>query len=60
MLSVERNENECGVQQYQEDQDHFDEVLMLPAQPHVERQPPLIQGKRVCSQAGCWSDPADG
>ena len=33
VLGVDHDESVCGVQRLQEDQDHFDEVLMLPAQP---------------------------
>ena len=33
VLGVEPDESVCGVQRLQEDQDQFDEVLMLPAQP---------------------------
>ena len=32
MLGVEPDESVCCVQRLQEDHDHFDEVLMLPAQ----------------------------
>ena len=49
MLNVERDENECGVQQYQENHDHFDEVLMLLAKLPYAMTATLTQGKRVCT-----------
>ena len=59
-LGAERNERECDVRRQQEGQDHFDEVLMLPAQPQCAMTDTLTQVERVCSQACCWRDPADG
>ena len=49
MLNVERDENECGVQQYQENQDHFDEVLMLLAKLPYAMTATLAHRKRVCA-----------
>ena len=49
MLNVERDENECGVQQYQENQDHFDEVLMLLAKLPYAMTTTLAHTKRVCA-----------
>ena len=49
VVNVERDENECGVQQYQENQDHFDEVLMLLAKLPYAMTATLAHGKRVCA-----------
>ena len=49
MVNVERDENECGVQQYQENQDHFDEVLMLLAKLPYAMTATLAHRKRVCA-----------
>ena len=35
VVEVDSDAKECVVQQHQEEQDSLNEVLMLPAQPHV-------------------------
>ena len=49
MLDVERDENGCGVQPYHENQDHFDEVLMLLAKLPYAMTTTLAHRKRVCA-----------